>query len=117
MARSTTSRQPMRMCIAQRRPKPREQLLRVVVDPADASRIIPDPRAVVPGRGAWIEPTLACYEQAAKKRAFGRALKVSAQADTSPVRVYIASRELASHVADPAVGRGGQDETKGRFEH
>ncbi|KAA8746820.1 DUF448 domain-containing protein [Corynebacterium tuscaniense] len=82
--------EPVRMCIATRRLQPATKLLRVVVDPADPTRIIPDPKRIMPGRGAWITPTLVACEQAESRRAFGRALRVSAKVDTSHVRKYIA---------------------------
>lgn len=85
---------PMRTCIATRRRLPAHQLLRVCVDreaSAEASAaagrpvavVVADPRKVLPGRGASITPTLAAVETAITRRAFGRALRVSAQVDTS----------------------------------
>ncbi len=85
--------EPVRTCIATRQLLPATKLLRVVVDPDDPTRIIPDPKRVMPGRGAWITPTLHACEQAESRRAFGRALRVSAKVDTSRVRKYIADME------------------------
>ncbi|MBP3947493.1 MULTISPECIES: YlxR family protein [unclassified Corynebacterium] len=79
-----------RTCIATREARPDTQLLRVVVDPDDPTRIIPDPGRKLPGRGAWITPTTQACELAEQRRAFGRALRVSANVDTSAVRKYIA---------------------------
>ena len=64
--------------------------VRVVVDPADSTRVIADPGRRLPGRGAWITPTIEACELAESRRAFGRALRVSANVDTSAVRKYIA---------------------------
>lgn len=79
-----------RTCIATRAARPDTQLLRVVVDPDDPTRIIADPGRRLLGRGAWITPTIEAFELAESRRAFGRALRVSADADTSNVRQYIA---------------------------
>lgn len=81
----------IRTCIATREARPDTQLLRVVVDPEDSARIIADPERRLPGRGAWITPTLEAFELAETRRAFGRALRVAANTDTSDVREYIAA--------------------------
>jgi predicted RNA-binding protein YlxR (DUF448 family) len=57
----------------------RSSLLRVV---SRESQLVVDEKAILPGRGAWIHPRRECYELALKKRAFGRALKVSVSLDT-----------------------------------
>ncbi|WP_341860343.1 YlxR family protein [Corynebacterium ciconiae] len=103
------------MCIASRRLFPASELLRVVVDPSDATRIVADPRAVLPGRGAWIQPSLASYELACKRRSFARALRVSATVDTQPVRTYIASLEEPTGASKSQCVQ--RDNTEGRFEH
>lgn len=79
-----------RTCIATREARPDTQLLRVVVAPDDPTRIVADPGRRLPGRGAWITPTLDAFELAESRRAFGRALRVSANVDASNVREYIA---------------------------
>ncbi len=63
---------------------PRSALLRVVA--ADSSLVV-DERAVMPGRGAWVHPVSECVEAARRRRAFARALRVSAALDfrESPV--------------------------------
>ncbi|MBB5743879.1 putative RNA-binding protein YlxR (DUF448 family) [Microbacterium ginsengiterrae] len=45
---------------------------------ADHGRLVFDERAVMPGRGAWIHPTQECLDNAIRRRAFARALRVSA---------------------------------------
>lgn len=80
-----------RTCIATRKRCPEASLLRVVARREGNGEmiVIPDPRRRMPGRGAWITPTLSSWETATKRRAFGRALKVSAQVDANPVREFI----------------------------
>jgi len=50
--------------------------------------LIIDEGAVLPGRGAWLHPTRECMEAALRRRAFGRALRVSATADTQTIEQY-----------------------------
>lgn len=96
---STSAAGPIRTCIASRRQLPVDRLLRCVAvrdgedkdGAAGAVRILPDPRRRRPGRGAWITATLEAYETAVQRRAFVRALNVPAEADTQPVREYIAA--------------------------
>jgi predicted RNA-binding protein YlxR (DUF448 family) len=38
---------------------------------------------VLDGRGAWLHPTLECFRLAQRRRAFGRALRVQGELDTS----------------------------------
>lgn len=86
------SRQSIRVrtCIATRTSHPDSELLRVV---AQGESVFPDPARRMPGRGAWITPTLAAYNQAMKRHAFQRALRVSASVDTGPVQAYLENCE------------------------
>jgi uncharacterized protein len=58
-------------------------------DEAGAIRLSPDPRRCLPGRGAWLHPTGDCLEQALRRRAFGRALRVGAALDPAAVTAYV----------------------------
>jgi len=53
-------------------------LLRVV---ARGDQIVPDPRARLPGRGAYLHLSQKCFEQAVRRRAFARALRAAAAPD------------------------------------
>lgn len=92
----SSTHQPTRTCIATRAKGTPQELLRVVArrDSRQGEAkvlILPDPQRYLPGRGAWITPTLSAWETAQQRRAFGRALKVSAATvDAEPVREYIA---------------------------
>lgn len=88
----------IRTCIATREQKPDIQLLRIVVDPDDNARVIPDPARRLPGRGAWIVPNLAALELAEQRRAFGRALRVSTKVDTGQVRAYLADHTARTDI-------------------
>ncbi|HKM24087.1 MAG TPA: YlxR family protein, partial [Corynebacterium sp.] len=67
----------VRTCIATRERKPDIELLRVVLDPRDPTRLLADPGRRLPGRGAWITPDVTALELAEQRRAFGRAFRVS----------------------------------------
>jgi hypothetical protein len=66
-------------------------LLRVTAvaeaDEAGSGRvsIVADPRRRAPGRGAHLHPTPACLALAERRRAFGRALRVTGVCDTGPL--------------------------------
>lgn len=79
----------LRTCIASRIAQDDSQLLRVVVDPKNPSAVLPDPQRRLPGRGAWITPTLQALDIAEQRKAFGRAFRVSRNLDAGPVREYI----------------------------
>ena len=65
---------------------PRSALLRVV---AIESALVPDERASMPGRGAWVHKTRECVETAIRRRAFVRALRVSGSLDTQTIEHYL----------------------------
>ncbi len=92
---------PIRTCVGCRRRAEQSELLRVVAvdaptrEPSSQGshpvrRLRPDSRAVLPGRGAWLHPEPACFDQAVRRRAFTRALRLSAQVDAEDVRSYLA---------------------------
>lgn len=92
----TSKHLPLRTCIATKQVMEIDQLLRCVVqksvEDADAEgglQVVPDPGRKLPGRGAWITPTVEAWEIAVQRKAFGRALRVSANVDADPVREYI----------------------------
>lgn len=71
--------EPVRTCVACRARAPRSALLRVV---ARDGVLVADEKAVLSGRGAWVHDTDGCLETALRRRAFGRALRVSGELDT-----------------------------------
>ncbi|WP_431802570.1 YlxR family protein [Microbacterium sp. bgisy203] len=71
--------EPVRTCVGCRARAPRSTLLRVV---ARDGSLVPDEKAVLPGRGAWVHDTTDCVEAALRRRAFGRALRVSGPLET-----------------------------------
>jgi predicted RNA-binding protein YlxR (DUF448 family) len=49
------------------------------------SHLVPDERATMPGRGAWVHDTRECLQTALRRRAFVRALRVSSALDTQTI--------------------------------
>ena len=78
--------EPVRTCVGCRTRAPRASLLRVV---AIDSTLIPDERASMPGRGAWVHETSACLDVALRRRAFVRALRVSGPLDTQTIEQHL----------------------------
>jgi uncharacterized protein len=77
---------PIRTCIGCREKAPASDLLRVVAQPRMSSGsgeptgvfdLVPDPARKLPGRGAHLHFDPACLAQAVRRRAFGRALRVT----------------------------------------
>ncbi|WP_314646886.1 YlxR family protein [uncultured Microbacterium sp.] len=74
--------EPVRTCVGCRTRASRSALIRVV---SQNDILVIDERAVLPGRGAWVHPTQECMDAALRRRAFGRALRVSAAVDTQTI--------------------------------
>ena len=83
---------PVRTCVGCRRRAQASELLRVVAVVRDGESIViePDPVRIRPGRGAHLHPDLACLALAERRRAFGRALRVSGVVDTGPLVALLA---------------------------
>jgi len=74
------------MCIGCRERSAKSDLLRVV---AVENILVPDPRGRLPGRGAHLHPDPGCLALAERKRAFGRALRLTGPYDVSAVRQWV----------------------------
>jgi predicted RNA-binding protein YlxR (DUF448 family) len=87
--------EPVRTCVGCRARAEKSSLLRVVAQTvvaqsadipggvaAQKSVVVADEAAVLPGRGAYIHPSQACFEKAVKRRAFGRALHIDSHDGT-----------------------------------
>ncbi|WKN49968.1 YlxR family protein [Nocardioides sp. Arc9.136] len=85
---------PVRTCIGCRRRTAKRELLRVTAGSGDDGRpaVVPDPTATAPGRGAHLHPTQECYDLAVRRKAFGRALRISGTPGlpSTPVAEHIA---------------------------
>ncbi|MGQ4597578.1 DUF448 domain-containing protein [Nocardia sp. R6R-6] len=89
---------PVRTCIGCRKRELAVDLLRIVArdrvtgNGSHVIEIIPDPRRRLPGRGAWLHPLYACLSTAERRRAIGRALRVSGHLDISALERYLENR-------------------------
>ena len=70
----------------------KSELLRVTVgsDANGLTAAVPDPQGTAPGRGAHVHPTTECYELAVRRKAFGRALRVTTGLSSAPVAEHLA---------------------------
>ncbi|WP_313958266.1 YlxR family protein [Mycobacterium simulans] len=55
--------------------------------------VIVDTARRLPGRGAWVHPVRQCVQQAIRRRAFTRALRITGSPDTSAVVEHLAHLE------------------------
>ena len=83
--------EPVRTCVACRTRASRTALLRVV---AIDSELVPDERAVMPGRGAWVHRSPECIGTALQRRAFVRALRVSSPLGTQTFEKWLTAMEI-----------------------
>ncbi|MGI8532694.1 MAG: YlxR family protein [Geodermatophilaceae bacterium] len=96
--------EPVRLCVGCKQRSPVSELLRVVSvaddagsgdagvgNRAGAHRLVPDPRRLLPGRGAHLHPVLDCLDLAQRRRAFGRALRLTGTLDVAAVREHVVS--------------------------
>ena len=65
---------PIRTCVGCGERASKQGLLRVVVG---AEGLTPDPRAVAPGRGAYLHRTSSCWQQFSRRRGPVRSLRFS----------------------------------------
>jgi uncharacterized protein len=78
--------EPVRSCIGCGSRVAKSELIRVV---AAGDEIVPDVAFRLPGRGAYLHPSLACLERAQRRKAFPRALRLSAALPTDKVAEYL----------------------------
>jgi len=90
------ARTPVRTCVGCRGRGGRSDLVRVVVV---EDVLVPDPRARITGRGAWLHPDPDCLDLAVRRRALPRALKVTVPLDVTAVRTEIERRYADQHSA------------------
>lgn len=93
---------PVRTCIGCRKRALATDLLRVVVAGSGPHGLLvaPDLRRRLPGRGAWMHPNRECLSLAERRRAFGRALRVSGSLDISAVAQLVAAESERDADAD-----------------
>ncbi|MGV0643340.1 YlxR family protein [Mycolicibacterium sp. XJ879] len=104
---------PVRTCVGCRKRELAVELLRVVavVDGTGngPSAVTVDSARKLPGRGAWLHPDPQCLEAAIRRRAFGRALRITGSPDLTAVIEYVSAASSAE-LADPPGNRTGSEE-------
>ncbi|GGW19973.1 DNA-binding protein [Streptomyces capoamus] len=90
--RTPTRVRPERTCLGCRERAAKTDLLRIV---KSGDACVPDPRGTLPGRGAYVHPALVCLDQAVRRRAFPRALRVPGPLDTKALRRYVEQTTVA----------------------
>ena len=78
---------PVRTCVGCRKRELAVELLRVVAVSTGNGNfaVIVDTASNLPGRGAWLHPVPQCVQQAIRRRAFTKALRIAGSPDTSAV--------------------------------
>ncbi|WP_208611958.1 YlxR family protein [Mycobacterium paraffinicum] len=84
---------PVRTCVGCRERELAVELLRVVAVSRGNGEyaVIVDTRSSLPGRGAWLHPASQCVQQAIRRRAFTRALRIAGSPDVSAVVEHLES--------------------------
>ncbi|GAA4533469.1 YlxR family protein [Mycobacterium paraffinicum] len=87
---------PVRTCVGCRKRELAVELLRVVAvsDGNGEYAVIVDTRANRPGRGAWLHPVPQCVQQAIRRRALTRALRIDRPPDTSALVEHVEALDL-----------------------
>jgi predicted RNA-binding protein YlxR (DUF448 family) len=93
---------PERTCVACRRREAKRGLVRLVRTPEGQVEV--DPTGRKPGRGAYLCPRLACWEEAIRRRALNRALRVV----LTPEEIERLRQYARSFPAEEEAGAAGQ---------
>lgn len=104
--RPTRPAPAVRTCVGCRACAAKSDLLRVV---GRGGEIVPDPRARLPGRGAYLHLSQKCFEQAVRRRAFARALRLPGPLATGALEEYLAQRSGESRTGPPGDSPGGDE--------
>jgi len=89
--------EPQRSCLGCREVKPKDALLRFVLDPD--SLPVPDVAGKLPGRGAYTCFSRQCLENALARKQFSRAFKGEAKIPVTVEVVALVQRLLAERIA------------------
>jgi uncharacterized protein len=93
MAVQTEQQLPTRTCVGCKERAVKSRLLRLV---AVGDDILPDPQARLPGRGAYLHPSPACFELARRRRVFPRALRTAGPLSLAPLAEYLGVKDEAA---------------------
>ncbi|WP_319432259.1 YlxR family protein [Mycobacterium sp. RTGN5] len=95
---------PVRTCVGCRKRELAVDLLRVVAvwNGNGECAVTVDQTGNLPGRGAWLHPIERCLEAAIRRRAFGRALRITGSPDTSVVVEDVRAQVALADSPSPA---------------
>ncbi|MBP1729230.1 MAG: ylxRQ [Deltaproteobacteria bacterium] len=89
--------EPQRSCLGCREVKPKDELLRFVLDPD--SLPVPDIAGKLPGRGAYTCFSRQCLENALARKQFSRAFKGEAKTPVAAETIALVQRLFAERIA------------------
>ncbi|GGK90274.1 YlxR family protein [Mangrovihabitans endophyticus] len=106
---------PTRTCVGCRKRAPAVTLVRfVAVGAGDVFLLRPDPSRRLPGRGAHLHPDLACFALAERRRAWGRALRLTGVVDTGSLDEHIRAVSVPHGTTDGGASAPHPDSKVGR---
>ena len=87
----------------------RHRLLRVVRATSAPSHgavieLLPDAEASLPGRGCWVHPSDQCLGIAVRRKALGRALRVTGPVSIEAVRDYLRASQARDNTVEYGSG-------------
>ena len=107
---------PVRTCVGCRSRDGRSNLLRVVaVQVGNTTVLQPDPQRRMSGRGAWVHDDPACYDQAERRKAFGRALRIAGLVEAATLRAFV-NRMRGEQDADATQPGASAEHTESGFD-
>ena len=86
---------PLRSCVGCKVRAAKSSLLRIVVG---GDGIVPDPQARQPGRGAYLHPSLECFELAQRRRTFTRAFRAPGSLSTATLASYLSTQDMTENL-------------------
>ncbi|MCA0438044.1 MAG: YlxR family protein [Actinobacteria bacterium] len=105
----------LRTCVGCRTRAARSHLLRVVaLDRGTGLVLVLDERRRLPGRGAWLHARVECLDQAVRRKAFARALRVGATLDPADLAARISALAEREQQDTGAVTDGGAGRIRNR---
>ena len=95
----------VRTCIGCRERADKSDLLRLV---AAGDEVVPDPRARLAGRGAYLHPSRSCFELARRRRVFPRALRAPGSLGVTVLAEYLARSDQGDGGPAAGLAKSGQ---------
>jgi predicted RNA-binding protein YlxR (DUF448 family) len=98
--------EPVRTCVGCRKRASTSELLRFVAVGSEGVFVLdPDPARIRPGRGAHLHSDPACLALAERRRALGRALRVTGVIDPGPLRELLGTPDGGAPALPDKQGR------------